>query len=110
MTWQKFVGLLFILNLLSPSLAHGFGVKLDQRKYTCEELKEILEDEGSIWVRYAFLGQWANIAREPYKPHCQGSNSKFAKCRLWPGRLTAKDGRCELGRECFCDHPKHPYE
>ena len=103
-----------VFFLLSVFCVLGFvnvshaKLKLDQRQYTCSELKQILNDHGSIWVKnklFPFIYQ--NIALS--NPVCNGSARSHPRriCRWYEGRVTAKDGRCRLGRECSCREPEN---
>jgi hypothetical protein len=98
-----FLQLSIVLGLSQASHA---DVLIDQSKYTCAQLTKILNDHGSIWVRnraFPFIKQ--NIAL--YNPVCNGSARSHPRriCNYYRGYVTAKDGGCNLGRECSCSPP-----
>lgn len=86
--------------------ANASRLKVDQSQYTCAQLQDILAENGSIWVRnklFPFI--WQNIAVS--SPVCNGAARSHPRriCRWYEGRVTARDGRCRLGRECSCRAP-----
>ena len=99
------VQLLLALMVTQPAFAER--VKVDQSKYTCQQLKQILDEYGSIWVKNRlFPWVWQNIAL--HDPVCNGAarSRRDRICRWYDGKVTAKDGRCTLGTECSCRAPQ----
>lgn len=95
------VGLLF--GLAQDAKAE---ILIDQSKYTCAQITQLLNKHGSIWVRnraFPFIKQ--NIAL--HRPVCNGSARSHPRriCNYYRGYVTAKDGGCYLGRECSCSAP-----
>ena len=83
-------------------------VVIDQSQYTCAEIRSILNEVGSIWVKnriFPLVKQ--NIAL--HDPVCNGAarSRRDRICRWYPGYVTAKDGGCRnLGTECSCEAPR----
>jgi len=92
--------LVIMMGFVNASQAR---VEVDQSKYTCKELTELLYKYESIWVQnklFPFIKQ--NIALRD--PVCNGDRSSRDRvCRYYTGYATAKDGGCNLGIECSCE-------
>lgn len=97
--------LMLAMMIAQPSFAKK--IKVDQSKFTCQQLKDVLNEYGSIWVKSKiFPWVYQNIAL--YNPVCNGSDRSRRDriCRYYKGYATTKDGGCQLGTECSCSAPE----
>ena len=110
---EKGVRVMKFVFLIATACLFGFAslgqakVKVDQSQYTCSELRDLLHEYRSLWVRnkvFPFIYQ--NIALA--NPVCNGAARSHPRriCRWYEGRVTASDGQCRLGTECSCQAPE----